>query len=130
MKDIFMTTIPPGNWPPNVTLHPNAQLSLTELQRQQFDRLAGEIFAARAREMREDYHPSIPNSDHLVGQLMAIPAANSDQLGHKLRLFSVELAKEAEFGQNPDFRLIPFFASIQSDCIRLFKIAPDLEESE
>lgn len=47
-----------------------------------------------------------------VAQILQMPAIDGDQLGHKLRLFSVQLSKEAEFGQNPDFRLIPFFASI------------------
>jgi hypothetical protein len=42
---------------------------------------------------------------------MAMPATDGDQLGVKLRLFSVELAKEAEFGQNPDFLVDPIFCS-------------------
>jgi hypothetical protein len=66
-----------------------------------------------------DKHSREGSSEELLSRLMAMPATDGDQLGVKLRLFSVELAKEAEFGQNPDFRLIPFFAAIQRDCIRL-----------
>ena len=115
-----MTFIPPGDWPPNVTPHPHAQQSFVEAQRRQFDKITPEMFAARAREMCED-HPAAPRSEDLVAQILQMPALDGDQLGHKLRLFAIELSKEVEFGQNPDFRLIPFFAAIQSDCIRLLK---------
>ena len=115
-----MTSQPPGDWPPNVTLHPHAEKSLAEAQRRQFEALTAEMFAARAREMRDEA-PAPPRSEDLVAQLLHTPAADGDQLGHKLRLFAIELSKEAEFGQNPDFRLIPFFASIQSDCLRLLQ---------
>ena len=52
---------------------------------------------------------------------MAMPAIDGIQLSVKMMFFSLELAKEAEFGQNPDLRLIPYFASIQRDCAVLLK---------
>lgn len=109
---------PPGEWPHNVTPLPQVRLSSTEAQRNAFDTLVSAIHAARARELVDKYAHE-KSSEELLHRLMAMPATDGDQLGAKLRLFAVELAKEAEFGQNPDFRLIPFFAAIQRDCIRL-----------
>jgi hypothetical protein len=107
-----------GHWPPNVTPLPQAKLRSAEAQRDAFDALVASIHTARAHEL-VDKQSREASSEALLSRLMAMPATDGDQLGVKLRLFSVELAKEAEFGQNPDFRLIPFFAAIQRDCIRL-----------
>lgn len=113
-----MSFDPPGHWPTNVTPLPNARSAAEQAQRRHFDELTAQIHDARARELRDDC-PEPPSSETLTVKLMAIHAADGVQLGAKLKLFAIELAKEAEFGQNPDFRLIPFFASIQRDCIRL-----------
>lgn len=113
-----MSFDPPGQWPPNVTLHPKALSGAADAQRRAFDELTAQIHDARARELR-DYSPAPPSSEELVCKLMALPAANGMQLGTKLKLFALELAKEADFGQNPDLRLMPFFAAIQRDCILL-----------
>lgn len=104
-----------NDWTPNVVLHPAAQPASAQAQRKAFDALFAQIHEARARELRENF-PSPPSSESLVTRLMAMPALDADQLSVKLRLFALELSKEAEFGQNPDLRLIPYFASIQRDC--------------
>lgn len=113
-----MSFDPPGQWPPNVTPLPHARAAATQAQQRQFDELSAQIHEARARELRDEC-PAAPSSEALMLKLMVMDAADGFQLGAKLKFFAMELAKEAEFGQNPDFRLIPFFASIQRDCIRL-----------
>ena len=124
-----MSYNPPDPWPSNVTPLPNVLLASDEAQRDAFDALVAAIHAARARELVDNY-ANEESSEKLLQRLMAMPATNGDQLGVKLRLFSVEVAKEAEFGQNPDFRLIPFFAAIQRDCIRLLNARlPDKESA-
>lgn len=118
------------NWPDNVTLHPAARTVSLEAQRKAFDELTAQFHDARSRELRENL-PSPPYSETLATRLMAMPAADADQLSVKLRFFALELAKEAEFGQNPDLRLIPYFASIQRDCIVLLRTQmPDAPESK
>lgn len=108
------------SFPPNVTPHPAARRSMTEFRRKAFEELAAQIHDARARELREN-SPRPPTSEDLIAQLMAMPAIDGIQLSVKMMFFSLELAKEAEFGQNPDLRLIPYFASIQRDCAVLLK---------
>lgn len=118
----------PGSWPDNVKPLPNATLAAHRQQQKAFDELAASIHDARGRELRENF-PAPPSSDDLVCKLMMMPAANSDQLSLKLRFFALELSKEADFGQNPDLRLIPMFASIQRDCVLLLKTQlPEGEE--
>jgi len=95
-----------------------------QCQRRAFDSLTADVHAARAKELKGGEQTG-SSSEELLHQLMTTPALDGDQLGVKLRLFAVELAKEAEFGQNPDFRLIPFFADIQRDCIRLLHASCD-----
>ncbi len=107
-----------GVWPDNVSQFRAANESVSDAQRRTFDMITAEIMAARARELREN-NPAPPSSEELLCRLMAMPAANGDQLGVKLRFFAIELSKEAEYGQNPDFRLMGYFASIQRDCIIL-----------
>lgn len=113
----------PNDWLDNVRFLPSATATTAALQRKAFDALTAEVHAARARELTENL-PSPPTSEDLLCRLMATPAANADQLSIKLRLFAVELAKEAEFGQNPDFRLMGYFASIHRDCVALLKTQP------
>lgn len=105
-------------WPDNVTPLPSAKKLIEEAQKREFDDLVAEILAARVRELRENA-PSRPTSEELTERLMLMRAVSGDQLGAKLRLFAIELSKEAEFGQSPDLRLIPFFAAIQRDCLVL-----------
>ena len=115
-----MNIDPPGDWPPNVTPLSSVRPFTAEAQRRAFDELTAQIHDARSRELRED-SPSGPSSEELMCKLMAMPAANGEQLGAKLKFFALELSKEADFGQNPDLRLIPFFAAIQRDCILLLR---------
>lgn len=115
-----MSFDPPAEWPSNVTPLPNKRFANPEAQRRAFDELTAQIHDARARELRED-NPAGPSSEDLMSKLMAMPATDGHQLGAKLKFFALELSKEADFGQNPDFRLIPFFAAIQRDCILLLR---------
>ena len=118
-------SIESNDWPTNVTpLHPHIDPLAAKAQCRAFDQATAEVHAARAREMI-GAEPTGASSEQLLARLMAMPALNGDQLGIKLRLFSVELAKEAEYGQNPDFRLIPFFSAIQRDCIRILHATCD-----
>lgn len=117
-----------GDWTSNVFVHPAAQHASRQGQSKAFEDLAAQIHEARARELRENC-PNPPSSESLVMKLMAMPALDADQLSVKLRFFALELSKEAEFGQNPDLRLIPFFASIQRDCIVLLHTQPADEDA-
>ncbi len=114
---------PPMDWPANVSAHPSARSKLRDQHRKAFEELAAQIHEARVRELRETF-PSRPTSEELIAKLMTMRAIDSHQLSVKLMFFSLELAKEAEFGQNPDLRLIPYFASIQRDCAMLLKTQP------